>query len=125
MVKYTIVPRAEGCFARCDALTRYAFGLIYDRWRLSDRPESRDRWRDQRGVYCVYERAELAAALGCTLPTLRRCMQCLEAEGLLDSWRAERNGGAYRYYPTFIARTAMGRYDEVLRSLAKQFGDGA
>ena len=40
---------------------------------------------------------ELAAELGVTQPTLRRCLDKLIEEGLIEVERAERFG-AYRYY---------------------------
>lgn len=112
-VKYTIVPRCVPPFDRLDALTRYAFGLIYDRFRLSNRAETRDRWRDDNGVYCVYDRAELAREMGVTLPTVRRCMDALAAAGLVYMRRSGPHG-AWRYYPSVTARDAMGTLDSIL-----------
>ena len=105
--KYTTVPRCEYPFQNCDALTRYAFGLIFDRWKLSAKEENWVKFTDCLGTYCVYDRKELAAELGITQPTLRRCLDKLVDEGLIHVDRAERFG-AYRYYLTTIARVWLG-----------------
>ena len=106
-VNYTIVPRAEFPFDRLDALSRYCFGLIYDRWRLSARGETWHKWTDENGIFCLYDQRELAKDLGVTLPTVRRCLEQLEGQKLL---RRERIGkhGACRYYTTAYARMGMG-----------------
>lgn len=104
--KYTIVPAADFPFDRVDALTRYCFGLIYDRWKLSARPDTWQKWVDDVGIYCVYDQKELARELGVTLPTVRRCLDALESEGLLKRERTEKRG-ACRYYPTIRSRIGM------------------
>ena len=109
-MNYTIVPRAEYPFERCDALTRYTFGLILDRWKLSAREDSWQKFTDERGTYCVYDRKELAADLGITQPTLRRCLDKLVEEKLIEVERAERYG-AYRYYIPTLTRHMCGISD--------------
>lgn len=106
LAKYTIVPRGAYPFHRVDALSRYAFGLIYDRFRLSNREETQHKWTDKHGVYCVFDRADLARELGVSLPTLRRCMDVLVEQGLIVM---RRNGphAAWRYYPTARAHLYM------------------
>lgn len=94
---YTAVPRPYYDFAGLDLTTRYAFGLIYDRWQLSNRAENRERFTDSRGVYCYYSRSAMAAEMGVTLPTLRTAINVLEARGLIKMSRIER-GGSVRYY---------------------------
>ena len=113
-VNYTIVPRRVFPFEGLDAMTRYAFGLIYDRYRLSSREETRERWTDEHGTYCVFDRQELADELGVSLPTLRRCMDAMVKAGVLVM---RRNGphAAWRYYPTGSAKAAMGLLDASLR----------
>lgn len=108
--RYTIVPSAEYPFDRCDALSRYVFGLIYDRWKLSTRTENRARWTDENGIYCVFDQSDIAKELGITLPTVRRCLNQLEDEKVI---KRERTGkrGACRYYTTARARFAMGMTD--------------
>ena len=105
--RYTIVPAADYPFDQLDALSRYCFGLIFDRWRLSARSESWQKWADDTGIYCVYDQRELAKELGVTLPTVRRCLDALEREHVLRRERTERRG-ACRYYPSTIARVSMG-----------------
>ena len=62
--KYTIVPAAQYPFDRLDALSRYTFGLIFDRWKLSARAETWREWVDDMGIYCVYDQRDLAVELG-------------------------------------------------------------
>lgn len=115
-VNYTIVPRRVFPFEGLDAMTRYAFGLIYDRYRLSSREETKERWKDEHGVYCVFDRQDLADELGVSLPTLRRCMESMVKAGVLVM---RRNGphAAWRYYPTSSAKAAMGKLDELFRRM--------
>lgn len=108
--RYTIVPAADFPFDRCDALTRYCFGLIYDRWKLSARPGLWQKWVDDVGIYCVYDQRELAKELGVTLPTVRRCLDQLEREDLLKRERTEKRG-ACRYYPTIRAHFLLDKPD--------------
>ena len=35
MAKWNMIPSAEGPFSGLDAMARYCFGLLYDRYRLS------------------------------------------------------------------------------------------
>lgn len=120
MTKYTIVPAAQYPFDRLDALSRYVFGLIWDRWKLSARSETWHKWTDEKGIYCVYEQAQLARELGVSAPTLRRCIDACVKEGLLEKERADKYG-ACRYYSTWRSRTAMGvpeGYAEYMNSIA-------
>lgn len=100
--KYTLVPREEGVFLGVDLMSRNVFGLIYDRWKLSNRFENMDAFTDAQGTYCVYDRADLAADLGVSLPTVRKAIKFLIDKGLL---RAKRAGpcAAWRYYITMTA----------------------
>ena len=114
--KYTIVPTAEYPFDRTDALSRYCFGLIFDRWKLSARADTWQNWCDENGIYCVYDQKELAKALGITLPTVRRCLEQLEREELIKRERTDKRG-ACRYYTTWKSRMAMEKtpgYEEYL-----------
>ena len=120
-VNYTIVPRRVFPFEGLDAMTRYAFGMIYDRYRLSSREETRERWTDEHGTYCVFDRQDLADELGVSLPTLRRCMDAMVKAGVLVM---RRNGphAAWRYYPTASAKAAMGALDGLMRQLGVDAG---
>lgn len=94
---YTLIPRPIGCFAGLDMASRYAFGLIYDRWQLSGKKANKDRFRDRYGIYCVYSREALAAEMGITLPTLRKAMHQLIDHELIHA-RCPEPGCAWRYY---------------------------
>ena len=108
---YTLIPRPVGSFAGLDMTTRYAFGLIYDRWQLSNRPENRDRFKDSYGVYCVFIREAMAAEMGISLPTLRTAITLLVQRELVYS-RIPAPGSAWRYYiPDSIRDEMEGLYD--------------
>ena len=77
--------------------TRYAFGLIYDRWQLSCMPENQEKYTDEWGVYCVFSREALAAEMGVSLPTLRNAVKILIKRELIHS-RLAYAGGYWRYY---------------------------
>ena len=94
---YTLIPRPIGSFAGLDMTTRYAFGLIYDRWQLSNRKDNRSNFSDRYGVYCVFSREAMAAEMGVSVPTLRKAMQVLILRELIHS-RMPTAGGAWRYY---------------------------
>lgn len=94
---YTLIPRPIGIFAGLDITTRYAFGLIYDRWQLSNRKENRKKFTDEYGVYCVFSREAMAAEMGISLPTLRSAMQLLIQRGLIRA-RLSMAGSNWRYY---------------------------
>lgn len=94
---YTLIPRPIGIFAGLDITTRYAFGLIYDRWQLSNRKENRKKFTDEYGVYCVFSREAMAAEMGISLPTLRSAVQMLIHHDLIRS-RLATVGGSWRYY---------------------------
>ena len=36
MAKWNMIPSAEGPFKGLDAMARYCFGLLYDRYKLSE-----------------------------------------------------------------------------------------
>lgn len=40
MAKWNLIPSAEGPFSDLDAMARYCFGLLYDRYKLSMRKHS-------------------------------------------------------------------------------------
>lgn len=92
-----MIPRPIGLFAGLDMTTRYAFGLIYDRWQLSNRKANRDRFKDSYGVYCVFSREAMAAEMGVSLPTLRAAVSQLIQRELVYS-RIPVPGSAWRYY---------------------------
>lgn len=120
---YTLVPRPVGRFEGVDLMARCVFGLIYDRWQLSDRSdESRRKYSDEDGVYCYFDREEMAKELGVTLPTVRRAVTTLINRKLLI---IKRSGvcSPWRYYvPWRLARDLDPRkheqyYEESLISI--------
>ena len=94
---YTLIPRPVGVFAGLDMTSRYAFGLIYDRWQLSRKKANKDRFTDRYGVYCVFSREAMAAEMGISLPTLRKAIKALIDYDLIIS-RLSSAGDAWRYY---------------------------
>lgn len=103
MTKYTIVPLADGPFAGLDALSRMAFGLIWDRYKLSSYNVSGAagdcEWYDHRReeVFCIFSHVELARLIGCSERTVRRCLGDLKDADVID-WRRCAYGGACRFY---------------------------
>lgn len=104
---YTLIPRPVAIFAGLDMTSRYAFGLIYDRWLLSNKAGNKERFTDRYGVYCVFSREAMAAEMGVSLPTLRKALQPLYERGLVIA-RLPISGGPWRYYVTSEAE------DEIL-----------
>lgn len=99
---YTLIPRPIYDFAGLDALSRYAFGLLWDRWQLSIRPENQSRFSDPHGIFCFYEQTAMAGEVGVTLPTIRRCLKALQKRGLIVTRRVGM-GEPVRYYMTIRA----------------------
>lgn len=93
---YTLIPRPIGSFAGLDMASRYAFGLIFDRWQLSAK-DSSGKYKDKFGPYCVFSRDALAAEMGITLPTLRKAMHQLIDREIIHA-RCPVSGCAWRYY---------------------------
>lgn len=93
---YTLIPRPIGSFAGLDMASRYAFGLIFDRWQLSAR-DSSGKFKDDHGPYCVFSRDAMAAEMGITLPTLRKALFPLIQRELIHA-RCPVSGCAWRYY---------------------------
>ena len=127
MAKWNMIPSAEGPFSGLDAMARYCFGLLYDRFKLSEK--SVDEYRSEKflgarvrrlcdlnprrfpndtrtmvthEVYCVYKQKDLAAEMGCTERTIRRCLDTLREAGLIETERAVFNGANRFYIPSQI-----------------------
>ena len=84
-------------------MSRNVFGLIYDRWKLSNKSQNQAAFTDANGVYCVYDRQDLASELGVTLPTIRKAINALIDKGVLKARRAG-PCAAWRYYVSFSAQ---------------------
>ena len=82
---YSLTPTAYGPFLGADLVARAAWGLIYDRYKLSEKKNQADAtlWSDEDGIYCVYDQAFLAKQLGVTRPTVNKALQRLEILNLL------------------------------------------
>ena len=113
-------------------MARYCFGLLYDRFKLSEK--SVDEYRSDkflgartyrlcdlnprkfpgdtrtndhaRGADCVYKQKDLAAEMGCTERTIRRCLDTLREAGLIETERAGFNG-ANRLFIPFSVQTVF------------------
>lgn len=123
---FILVPRAEGPFAGLDPLARLCFGHIWNRYQLSRLTrhsghgsfvmlvpeEMQDRYRRPTVDYCVYSAAELAAEIGCTDRTVRRCITDLRAAGVIDT---HRNGYMGKLCFTIPTKIADGLPDELRR----------
>ena len=108
MAKWNLIPSAEGPFSGLDAMARYCFGLLYDRFKLSRKSvdvyssekflgarlvkladlnprkfAGDDRLKKTYDVYCVFKQKDLAAAMGCTERTVRRCIDTLRESGVI------------------------------------------
>ena len=120
MTKYIKVPMPQFEFKNLDLTARSVFGLIYDRWQLSCKTaETSDRFKQERKVrvcdafpnrfpndkswitlaytYCVYSQSEIAENLGISERTVRRCIDDLVREKVVEVDRAGMRG-AHRYY---------------------------
>lgn len=129
MAKWNMIPSAEGPFSGLDAMARYCFGLLYDRYRLSLRSVGEyhsekflgarvvklsklnprkfagdERTTTTYETYCVYKQKDLAALMGCTERTVRRCMETLRDAGVIETERAGFNGANRFFIPFSVQR---------------------
>lgn len=106
---YTIVPLPQGPFAALDPLARLCFGLIWDRYKISsynvtgcagDSP-----WydSDEDEIYCAFAQGELAALMGVSERTVRRCLADLKAADVIW-WRKAKYASSCRYYVDYSIR---------------------
>lgn len=125
--KYIKVPMPRADFAKLDLTARSVFGLIYDRWLLSEKTgDTSDRFRQVREVrvcdvwpdrfpndrsmikvaftYCVYAQGEIAEHLGISERTVRRCIDDLARAKVVEVDRAGMRGANRYYIPTRIHR---------------------
>lgn len=109
MQRFVKVPMAQGYFTGIDPLARLAFGLLWDRYRLSDTNVTNaglneSAWYDEAfdDIFFVYDVAKLAADMGCSERTARRCLDDLRRSGII-TWKRTRFGGANKYFiPQYI-----------------------
>lgn len=106
---YSLTPLPQGPFAGLDPLARLCFGLIWDRYRVSsynvtgcagDSP-----WYDpaEDEIFCVFGQGELAALVGVSERTIRRCLADLKAADVIW-WRKAQYRGSCRYYVEYTIR---------------------
>ena len=123
---YVNIPTANGEFAGLDLYARAVFGLIWDRWRLSQKAheDGNDRFMQKKRVrmcdafpdrrpddrtvitigytYCVYTQTDLAAEIGCSERTIRRCIDDLICAGVVTAERAGVRGANRYFIPRFL-----------------------
>ena len=126
--KYVNVPTMHGPFASLDLYARAVFGLIWNRWQLSQTAHENgserfmqkrrvricdafpDRFPDDQSLitigftYCVYTQTELAAEIGCSERTVRRCIDDLLRSGVIEAERAGVRGANRYFIPNTIQR---------------------
>ena len=99
---YTLLPLPQGKFAEASLVDRAVFGLIWERWRLSNYKllGGDDSWYDPdiEEVYCVYAHEELGRQLGVSEKTIRRSLIALRDKWHMISWTKASFMGACRYY---------------------------
>lgn len=127
MTKYIKVPMPQFEFKNLDLTARCVFGLIYDRWLLSRKTsETSERFTQVREVrvcdvyprrfpndkswiklafaYCVYSQSEIAENLGISERTVRRCIDDLVREKVVEVDRAGMRGANRYFIPSDIDR---------------------
>lgn len=84
MAKWNLIPSAEGPFSDLDAMARYCFGLLYDRYKLSMRKHSEgdSRFSEVR--------------------TVRRCLEDLRRAGVIETKREGYNGALRFFFPPVV-----------------------
>ena len=129
MAKWNLIPSAEGPFSGLDAMARYCFGLLYDRYKLSEK--SVDEYRSDKFLgarvhrlcdlnprrfpgdtrtkvtheACYhYKQKDVAAEMGCTERTIRRCLDTLREAGLIETERSGFNGANRFFIPFSVQR---------------------
>ena len=112
---YALVPLPIGRFAEdnLSLVDRAVFGLIYDRWRLSNytaagSSEYETPWYDEvrEQFYCIFAHNELSRLVGVSEKTIRRSLDTLNQKGYLY-WAKRDYMGANRYYITETMQNYM------------------
>ena len=114
MQRYVVVPLPFGPCAELDLYARVALGLIWDRYKASRYNTlytGRGSWVLPGGqIYCIYPQQELAADIGCSERTARRCIADLREAGCIECVRAA-YGGAYCITVTQLSKDYLSPQD--------------
>ena len=128
MAKWNMIPSAEGPFKDLDVMARYCFGLLYNRYQLSQQKseEGSTRFSEIREVrvcdafpgrlrtrydtsmislsyvFCIYTQGDLAREMGCTDRTVRRCLEDLRRAGVIETKREGYNGALRFFFPPVV-----------------------
>lgn len=116
---YSLVPLPQGRFENLSLLDRAVFGLIYERWRLSEYnvlgTPGDSPWYDfdEDAVFCMFSHDELCRLIGTSEKTIRRSLIALRDQHHMISWKKASFMGACRYYiePGMIREMAALRQD--------------
>ena len=101
---YSLVPLPQGRFEGLSLLDRAVFGLIYERWRLSEYnvlgTPGDSPWYDyeEDAVFCMFSHNELSRLIGTSEKTIRRSLALLRDKHRMISWKKASFMGACRYY---------------------------
>jgi len=122
---YTLLPLPQGIFAEdnLSLVDRAVFGMIYDRWRLSNytaagTAEYETPFYDEvmEDFYCIFAHDELARLVGVSEKTIRRSLETLRAKGYIY-WAKRKYMGANRYF-------LHGQVKDYMASLRKDSKEG-
>ena len=108
MQLYQLVPLPCGIFSGLSLVERAVFGLLYDRMKVSVKnhlSSTDNSWFDDtlEDVYC---QDRIAETLGVSLRTVRRALDKLRDEGLID-WRKAKYQDVNRYIIPYRIREEL------------------
>ena len=105
---YDLVPRAVGPFQGYDIVTRAVFGLILERYKISQYKFAGDptgrAWYDpeREEIYWIYTQEQLAEEVGCSVRTVQRATNRLREDGLLGVRKADFKGACRYSIPSAV-----------------------
>ena len=109
---YTLTPLPIEIFKGYSALARIAFGIIWERYRLSmhnydsNQGAASDQWYDQneQRVYCTFNQLELANLVGCSERSIRNVLNELRRDAYIETKKAKYGGSLRVFVHPSVAR---------------------
>ena len=99
---YTLLPLPQGRFEALSLIDRAVFGMIWERWRLSNYKVTGGclDWYDEaeEAIFCIFSHDELCRQIGVSEKTIRRSLNVLRDQHHMITWKKASFMGACRYY---------------------------
>ena len=99
---YSLVPLPQGIFEKLSLVDRAVFGLIWERWRLSNYKVTGGclDWYDddEESIFCIFSHDEMSRQIGVSEKTIRRSLKLLRDDFQMINWKKAGFMGACKYF---------------------------